>query len=407
MRREATNDQSMPKLKVPMAAAERIGVRHRPSGLRHSLIVDYRSLVILWSLVFGHWSFGVAPSDSSRISLTDSQRIKLAALATSDAEAKKLFQKLLREADASVNAKGNPIRRLGTAGKLAGDPLKVQSRASLEDMKKLNALGYSYALTGKAEYGAAARRIILRWAKVNQPTGVPIDETKLEPLFTAYDLTRSTFSPRERKSVADWLRSMAALELQSAHTNSVTSSNNWQSHRLKIVGLIGFMLEDKPLIQESVEGFKKQIQDNLAPDGSSFDFHQRDALRYHCYDLEPLLTLALVAGQNGIDLYDYAAPSGASLPKAVAFLAPFCDGTRTHAEWVHSKVKFDRQRAEAGEKGFEVGAAFDPREARGVFERAAFFEARYGPLVLRLYSNGAAEYPGWQSVLNRVRASNH
>ncbi len=378
-----------------------------------------RSLMLMALLVVAVTGF------AEGISLSDSQRLKLADLVASDPEAKKLFQKLLREADASVSAKGNPIRRIGTAGKLAGDPLKIHSRASLEDMKKLNALGYLYAVTGppslgptarpelgprrseaktgKAEYGAAARRIILHWAKVNQPTGVPIDETKLEPLLTTYDLTRSTFSQPERKNVEDWLRAMARLELQSAHTNSVTSSNNWQSHRLKMVGLIGFLLEDKPLIQQAVDGFKRQIEENLAPDGSSFDFHQRDALRYHCYDLEPLLTLAVAAGQNGIDLYHYEAPNGASLPKAVAFLAPFCDGTRTHAEWVHSKVKFDRQRAEAGEKGFEVGAAFDPREARGVFERAAFFDEQYRPLVLRLYSNGAAEYPGWQSVLNQVR----
>ena len=307
---------------------------------------------------------------ASTISLTELQRLNLARLVASEPEAKALFRKIQRQADASRNDQGSPIARISSAGKLDSDSLKIQSRASLEDMKKLSALGYAYAVTTHRSYSAAARRIILHWAKVSQPTGVPIDESKFEPLFVAYDLTRSAFSKAERKTVEDWLRTIASLELQNVRTNSATATNNWNSHRLKIVGLIGFLLEDKTLIEEAVEGFKKQIQANLAPDGSSFDFHERDALHYQCYDLEPLLALAIRGQQNGIDLYGYQAPSGASLSRAVQFLASYCDGTKTHAEWVHSKVKFDRQRAEAGEKGFVPGAAFEPKEARVVFELA-------------------------------------
>src|SRR5438105_3086507 len=239
-------------------------------------------------------------------------------------------------------------------------------------MKGVESLGYAYTVTAKRAYSTAARRLILSWARTNEPDGVPIDETKLEPLFVAYDLTSSAFSAKEKQSVESWLREIARLELQSAQTNSVTTSNNWNSHRLKIVGLIGFLLEDKPLIDAAIGGFKKQIAANLLSDGSSFDFHQRDALHYHCYDLEPLLALAIAAHQNGTHLYNYEAPNGASLSKSVDFLEPFCNGGRTHAEWVHSKVKFDRARAEAGEKGFVMGAPFDPRQARDVFELAAF-----------------------------------
>ncbi len=342
---------------------------------------------------------------ASNISLNDSQRVALIKLVESDGAAKTQFQNLKRKADASLDANGSPIVRLGTAGKLSSDPLKVRSRASLEDMKKVYALGYVYAVTSRTEYSDAVRRIILQWAKVNQPTGVPVDETKLEPLFIAYDLTRATFSEKEQRLVEHWLRKMAALELQSSQTKSVTRMNNWNSHRLKIVGLIGFLLDDKPLIEKAAQGFKKQIEINLDPDGSSFDFHQRDALRYHCYDLEPLLSLALAARQNGIDLYGYGAPTGASLHKSIEFLVPYCEGNKTHAEWVHSKVKFDEKRAEAGEKGFSRGTAFDPREARLVFELAAFFEDQYQPLALRLGASSSSEALTWQGVLNEVRKS--
>jgi len=183
----------------------------------------------------------------------------------------------------------------------------------------------------------------------------------------------------------------------------MTARNNWNSHRLKVAGLIGFLLDDADLITYAVEGFKTQIESNLRPDGSSLDLHQRDALHYHCYDLEPLLLLAVAARQNGIDLYHYRSPNGASLAKSVEFLVPYCDGTRTHAEWVHTKVKFDRARADAGEKGFSPGSAFDPREGRRVLELASLFDAGYKRLVAQLYTKGAVEYPSWQAVLNEIR----
>jgi len=355
-------------------------------------------LVLLTTLLFSQWA-----AFASAISLTEAQRRELTRLVVSDAEAKRQFQRLRREADACIKDHGRPVSRICTAGRLDGDRLKAESRVSLRDMEKLNALGYSYAVTSKNAFSAAARRIIIHWAKVNQPAGIPIDDTKLEPLFVAYDLTRSTFSAEERIAVEDWLRKIAGLELQSTLTNSVTARNNWNSHRLKVVGLIGFLLDDADFIAGAVEGFKAQVETNIYSDGSSFDFHQRDALHYHCYDLEPLLVLAVAARENGIDLYHYRSPSGASLAKSVEFLVPYCDGTRTHAEWVHTKVKLDRTRGEAGEKGFSPGSAFQPREARGVLELASFFDQSYTPLAVRLYHNGAARYPSWQAVLNRVR----
>ena len=355
-------------------------------------------LVLLTTLVFRQWAaFG------SAISLTEAQRLELVTLVVSDADAKKEFQTLRQEADASIKDHGRPSARISTAGRLEADSLKVKSLVSLEDMKKLYALGYSYAVASNSGYSAAARRIIINWAKVNQPTGTPIDDTKIEPLFVAYDLTRSTFSASERMTVEDWLRKMAKGELQSALTDSVTARNNWNSHRLKVVGLIGFLLDDADLITYAVEGFKTQIEANLRPDGSSLDLHQRDALHYHCYDLEPLLLLAVAARQNGIDLYHYRSPSGASLAKSVEFLVPYCDGTRTHAEWVHTKVKFDRARAGAGEKGFSPGSAIDPREGRRVLELASLFDAGYKRLVAQLYNKRTAQYPSWQAVLNEIR----
>ena len=137
---------------------------------------------------------------ASTLSLTAPQRTELAALVGSDPEAARLFRALRRKANASTNAPGQPIATLSAAGRLDGDPLRQATRASLEDMPRLHALGWVFAVTSHSNYAAAARRIILRWAGVNQPTGQPIDETKLEPLLVACDLTRSTFSATEWKT---------------------------------------------------------------------------------------------------------------------------------------------------------------------------------------------------------------
>jgi len=339
---------------------------------------------------------------ASAIALAPAQRDRLARLVQSDPEAAKLFRNLRKLAEASLHSPPHPLARIETAGRLADDPSKVDSRAGLEDMRKLYALGFTSALTPGASCADAARRIILEWARTNQPTGVPVDETKLEPLFLAYELTRPAFSSEERDVVETWLRTIARREIECARGKSVTAVNNWNSHRLKIIGLIGFLLDDHVLVDHAVAGFKKQIEANLRPDGSSLDFHERDALHYHCYDLEPLLTLAVAARGNGIDLYRYVAPNGASLAKSVDFLVPYCTGVATHAEWVNSKVRFDRERARAGEKKFEPGSKFDPRDGLRVLELASFFDDKFKPLVCKLANPAAARFPTWQMVLNEA-----
>lgn len=338
--------------------------------------------------------------------LTGTQRITLARLVQSDAEAAGLFTKFRRLADASLEAPPHPTVRIATAGTLASDPAKVQSRLALDDMKKIQALGFAYAVTAQPAYGAAAGRMILGWSETYQPSGQPVDETKLQPLIIAYGLVRPVFSASESKTVDSWLRLIAQREWEGIRPDSVTASNNWNSHRLNIIGQIGFVLADRALIDRAVAEFKKQIASNLRPDGSSLDFHERDALHYHCYDLEPLLDFAIAAHQAGLDLYDYQSPDGASLRKSVLFLVPYCDGSATHAEWVNSKVTFDRERADAGEVKFKIGSMFNPQDGLQAVALASFFDRSLDPLVAKLSRRDqSAKFPVWQSVLNEALRS--
>jgi hypothetical protein len=239
------------------------------------------------------------------------------------------------------------------------------------------------------------------------PTGNPIDETTLDDLFFAFDLTQSQFSPAEKKSAQTWMRKVAdtqiALGLIHARKGDGISKNNWQSHRLKIVGLIGYTLAEKKYIDYAIEGLKRQIEVNLRPDGSSIDFHERDALHYHCYDVEPLLELAIAANNNGTNLYTYKSKSGASLEKSVKFLMPFCSGEKKHPEFVKSTVAFDRKRAESGDENYKAGHLFDPKKGGHSLELAAAFDKNLPEVYCQATARTASIYPSWQFVLNAVR----
>jgi hypothetical protein len=370
-----------------------------------SFLVEHLAVaasVVLGLTMLAVLSVGRLQAEENPLPIGAAQREKLARLVGTDTEAAGLFKKFKRLADASLNDPPHPVERLATAGKLASDPSKVESRAALEDMRKLTAFGYAYAVTSSSAYCGAAKSMILAWARTYRPSGSPIDETKLEPLFITYGLTQQSFSPQERETVDSWLRLIVQQERAAIRADSVTAYNNWNSHRLNIVASVGWLLQDASLVSETLSEFKTHISRNLLPDGSSFDFHQRDALHYHCYDLEPLLSVAIAAHAHGIELYDYESASGASLRKSVRFLVPYCDGTATHAEWVHSKVEFDRARARAGEAKFETGANFDPHDALRVLELASFFDRDLKPLVSKLANRPGAQFPTWESVLNET-----
>ena len=353
-------------------------------------------------------SFAIALAASENpISLNTQQRTKLMELIKTDKDAKARFETLKRAADKAINDKPNPIRVIQGEGKLKTDPLAIKTRESLGDMRKMYFFAYIFAATGDTQYADKAREFILAWSQQNTPTGNPIDETSLDDLFFAFDLTQSTFSNAEKKIAQTWLRKVAntqiAIGLMHARKGDGISKNNWQSHRLKIVGLIGYTLSEKKYIDYAIESFKRQVEVNLRPDGSSIDFHERDALHYHCYDVEPLLELAIAANNNGTNLYTYKSKSGASLEKSVKFLLPFCSGVKKHAEFVKSSVAFDRKRAESGDENYKAGHLFDPKKGGHTLELAAAFDKNLSEVYCQANARTASIYPSWQFVINAAR----
>jgi hypothetical protein len=181
-----------------------------------------------------------------------------------------------------------------------------------------------------------------------------------------------------------------------------TAINNWNSHRLKIVGEIGFVLNSESLTQWTNKELKKQIAVNLDPDGSGLDFKERDALHYHSYNLEPLLTLAIaIKRATGQDLYNYVSPKQTSIKKSVEWFVPFVDGSQQHAEYVNTTVKFDIARAKNNEGGHKIGALYNPKSGIYALSLASYFDKKYIKVVQTTLDN-PSPYLNWQLVLNSV-----
>lgn len=339
------------------------------------------------------------------VSLQNNELARLKQLLQSDSDAKKLFKKYEDLANASLSAAPAPVETVVSEGHLATDPAKIITIKALADIDKMYALALLYRVSNNKDYLNGAAAFLTAWARTNLPNGNPINDTKFENAIAAYDLIKTALPENDNKVIRQWLVKMADNEIGNKRFYSGKKSvfNNWNSHRLKVIGLIGYAL-DVPAYKTFVDtAIQRQIANNLYADGSGYDFEERDALHYHVYTLEPLIELAIVIKRaTGKDYYNYVSAGNSSIKKSVDFLKPFATGEKTHGEFVHSNVAFDKARANNKEAGFTIGAPFQPEHAANVLSEAAWFEPACMNIVRQLKKT-TARYPNWQAVLNGVQ----
>jgi hypothetical protein len=349
-------------------------------------------------------------SEKYFLTLSSAQKEKLKSLIASDKEAKTAYGDIEAVAQEALKDTPHPIDVIQSSGIVKGDSRKTDSLESAKDADKVYALGFAYTVTGDIRYAKKAQEFSLSWAKKNTASKDPINQRLLEPLYIGYDLIKPTMSDAERKLVDTWMVASAHTLIDNIKTSKSATSNrnNHNSHLLTVVGMAGFSTNDQELIDYAISGYKRQIKVDLNPDGSSYDFHQRDALYYHVFTLEPLLTLARIAQMNGTDLFHYQtspiASQSATLQKSIDFLLPYATGKKTHAEWIHSTAPFDKTRADAGDEQFQPGVLFNPTQAYPTLELYYYFNPDILPLALKLSGSDAQKYPDFLMVyLDAVR----
>lgn len=299
----------------------------------------------------------------------------------------------IRAADRQLDHMPHAMRRIHTEGTLPHKGIRDQSIEAERDFPAARDLALAAALTGDVRYSDAASRIIQAWVNIYRPTFNPIDETNMDALFVAYDLLPQNSKAPFASSFTDFATNLAKGYLGRMQSlRGGTATNNWQSHRIKLATLAAYETGDQTLIKRARQAFIKQLNDNLLSDGGTLDFQERDAIHYVVYDLEPLVMAALAAKMHGEDWYHVAARSGASLQKSLDWLTPFADGSRVHPEFVHSSVRFDYERRDAGVPGFSGN--FDPKGARNLFAAASRLDGRYQSIAVKLRAS-----PTWLDVV--------
>ena len=297
------------------------------------------------------------------------------------AEVKSLRRAVEKEPDAP-----RALPRVHTEGTLPHQGIRDESIAAEKDWPLMRRLALLYRAGHRPEDLSRAERLLDAWAKTYRPSFNPIDETGLDAMIDAYALLQPDLGDATRSAVSAFLRKLGEGYLRQLENNLDPSKgswiNNWTSHRVKLAALSAFALHDKAMIDRARAQFVAQLARNIAPDGETVDFRQRDALHYVVYDLEPLLRAAVEAKAQGMDWYRLKGPQGGDLRAALDWLLPYAAGEKPHQEFVHSTVTFDAERRQAGVKGFE--GMWDPALSGRLYRMAAQLDPRYASIADRL-----------------------
>jgi len=313
-------------------------------------------------------------------------------------------QRVIAAADSALTVAPTPMPRVHTEGTLPHKGIRDESLAAERDWGHMLDLALAYRLTGTRKYLDAEARFLGAWMAVYKPSLNPIDETPMDQVLIAFDLTQADLPADLQASTTTFLRAMAEgyLGYIEGHPDR-HNAENWQSHRIKLATMAAFALGDEDLIRRAKKGFELQIGMNIRPDGSVEDFYKRDALHYVTYDLDPLQMAALTAKSHGQDWFHYRSPEGSSLASAVDWLLPYASGEKPHEEFVHSTVGFDAARNKAGEKSY--AGPWDPQNSLRTLALAATLDSKYDAPFQALAEQGKGQVPVWIRLLRDASKS--
>ncbi|WP_455929730.1 alginate lyase family protein [Pseudomonas fluorescens] len=316
--------------------------------------------------------------------------VTMAASLCQPAAANPAANALLANAQRHLADQPAPLPHVHTEGTLPNHGIREQSIAAEKDWPLMRQAALAWRISGDPRYLRQVDDYLAAWADVYQPDFNPIDETNLDMLITAYALTadhlRLETRAASRRLISNLGNGYLAHIEQFHGPKKGTQTNNWQSHRIKLVTLAAAALNDQAMLEQAHQLFKQQVADNILPDGSVTDFQDRDALHYVVYDLEPLVQAALAAKPYGGDWLSLKA-NGASLGAALDWLVPYATGQRSHQEFLHTHVQFDKDRAKVGEPGYS--GTWDAKSSATLFWLAAQLDKRYLPVATQLAAHPA------------------
>ena len=263
-----------------------------------------------------------------------------------------LADKLLASADAGLGRDPHPHAVVHTQGLLPHEQDRDASLLSQEDWRQTLIQALAWCVSGNAMYAAKAEAYIAAWVPYYSPSFDPIDEADFVDLLLGFDFVQERLSASSVEKMTQLGRQLATGYLGTRRVGDPsTSLNNWQSHRIKLATAGAYLAGDAEPIAGARDAFMAHVSHNIATDGRTYDFDQRDAMHYVVYDLQPLLMAASMANAHGENWYSMPSLQG-RLGAALRWLEPYAAGDKQHEEFVHSKVGFDARRAAAHVTGY-------------------------------------------------------
>lgn len=304
-------------------------------------------------------------------------------------------------ADTGLMRSPGPLPVVHTEGTLPGQGIRDQSLVARRDLPAMLDFALAYRLTGERKYLDAADRFLLAWAETYIVSLNPIDETNFDALILAYDLTEPDLPAETREAVDGFLRALATGYLDAMDGAPKHFYTNWQSHRIKIAALAAFQLGDARLIERTFEDYQKHVAANILPEGTVFDFYERDAIHYVLYNVDPMMMAGLAAKAHGLDWFDWKNASGTGVSSVIDWLQPYVEGAKTHQEFVHSRIEFDAQRLAAGQT--EYAGPWRPERAVNTLTLASLLDDRYSAALNALLATTDRRPPSWMTLYGTTR----
>ncbi|HEU4344871.1 MAG TPA: alginate lyase family protein [Candidatus Binatia bacterium] len=300
---------------------------------------------------------------------------------------------LLRAAAAALERSPNPLPVVHTEGTLPTLPAYQRAAQVRRDWRSISVLANAYAMDREPRHLDGYARYLTAWLDVYRISGNPIDETALGEWLLAYRSAGPALPPSLPQRMRQFACDLAVRYTQSQPGSRKTSTNNWQSHRVKLAVMGAHVCRKPALIAAAEAVFARQIEDNLLPSGETVDFAERDAIHYAVYSVEPLLEAALFVHRQGQALFATVGSKGQSIGRTLEWLAPYARGDKTHEEFVHSRVPFDAQRAAAGVAGFS--GPFSSQKAQLTFWLAAQMDPKWLELSRTLGTPSITQRASW------------
>jgi hypothetical protein len=285
-----------------------------------------------------------------------------------------------------VPAAPHAVARLHTEGTLPHQGIYDESQVAQRDLTAMRDLALAWRMAGDRPALDRLAVYLSAWTATYKPSFDPIDETNFDGLIDAYALAAPDLPAGVREQARGFLEALAAGYVRAIDNqrgkSQGTWSNNWQSHRVKIETMAAVAIGDDALFARARAAFRRQLDQNVLPDGEVIDFHERDALHYVVYDLEPLTRAAIAAARHGEDWLGLPGKDGQTLRMALDWLLPYADGTKPHEEFVHTTVSFDLARRAAGVAGF--AGRWPSANAAALYWSASLLDTRYLSLARTL-----------------------